>query len=195
MNPKQYLTDYYSNSPNDSIMTQLSNFGSEAGGGKAAIDGLLQGLTTPVKLVAEGFTKGNNYLTGKILDRDLSQDTNKRLNDINNFFTNDSLQESSQQNPTINKLGNVYGGTALGSGSNLVKSGLQTSIPNEIGNALANYSIQNQPKNTSLVSQSINALGDLAKQPVKLGMQAVNSLDSMFDNEYVKQAKMNKQQD
>jgi hypothetical protein len=176
-------------------MDQLSNFGSEAGGGKAAIDGVLQGLTTPVKLVAEGFTKGNDYLTGKILGRDLSQKTNKKLNDINNFFTNDSLQESSQQNPTINKLGNVYGGASLGLGSNLIKSGLQANIPNIVGNALANYSLQNQPKNTSLVSQSINALGDIAKQPIKLGIQAVNSLGGILDNQYVKQYKMNKQQD
>jgi len=212
MNPAKYLKDYYSNSPNDNVLDQLSNFGSEAGGGKAAINGIVSGVTAPIRMVADGFTKGMGSLASTLSGKDYSKNTNKRLNDINNFFTNDSLVDSAQQNPTIDSIANY--GTALVGGHVLTKapaglasagmkipSGVSSGI-NKVGmaadsiisNSIAHEQGKNKPLSLNNIGSSIlNGVGNIIKQPVKAGVYASNAFDNMLASTDNAQKRIQKQ--
>ena len=199
MNPKQYLKDYYSNSPNDNILDQLSNFGSEAGGGKAAINGIVTGISSPVRAVAEGFTKGTGALASKLTGTDFTNAINKNLNDINNFFTNDSLTDSVSEYPVIDTIANY--GTSLAGGTALARTplglttisrntakGMRAGL-NEVGmvadsaisKSIANEQGKDKPLTLNNIGSSIiNGVGNIVKQPIKGGIYATNALNSML---------------
>lgn len=199
MNPAKYLKDYYSKSPTDNILDQLSNFGSEVGGGKAAINGIVTGLTSPVRAVAEGFTKGTGALASKLTGTDFTNATNKNLNDINNFFTNDSLTDSVSEHPLIDTLANY--GTSLAGGNALAKAPLGLSNINRnvaktigkkmnkvgmaadsaISNSIAHEQSKDKPLTLNNIGSSIiNGVGNVVKQPIKGGIYATNALNSML---------------
>ena len=198
MDPKKYLKDYYSNSPTDGVLDQLSNFGSEAGGGKAAINGIVTGITSPVRAVAEGFTKGTGALASKLTGKDFTNATNKNLNDINNFFTNDSLTDSISEHPLIDTIANygtsLAGGTALARApvgvatSGNIAKGMRSGI-NEVGmvadsaisKSIANEQGKDKPLTLNNIGSSIiNGVGNVIKQPIKGGIYATNALNSML---------------
>jgi len=181
MNPMQYLKDYYSNSPNDSIMDQLKNFGSEAGGGKAALNGIITGISTPIKTVADAYTIGSNKAIGALTGKDMSSKINKQLNDSNNFFSNDSLQESVDENPIINSLANY--GTTLAGGAALTKAPLKVLDNYTSQSVIDSYRQQNRPLSMNTVGSSIvNGLGNVAKQPIKAVNYGINSLVGNLTN-------------
>lgn len=199
MNPKQYLKDYYSKSPNDSVLDQLSNFGSEAGGGKAAINGIVSGITYPIRAVAEGFTKGSGALASQITGKDYSPAVNKQLNDINNFFTNDSLTDSVAEHPIIDSIANygtsLAGGTALAKApvglaknGNKMYKGMRSGIneagivaDNVISNSIAHEQSKDKPLSLSNIGSNIvNGIGNIVKQPIKGGIYASNTLNNML---------------
>ena len=92
MSISNYLKDYYSNSSNDSIMDQIKNFGLEAGGGKAALNGIITGITSPIKTVADAYTIGSNKAIGALTGKDMSSKINKQLNDCL-LYTSDAADE------------------------------------------------------------------------------------------------------
>ena len=181
MNPMQYLKDYYSNSPNDSIVDQLKNFGSEAGGGKAALNGIITGISTPIKNVADAYTIGSNKAIGALTGKDMTSKINKQLNDSNNFFSNDSLQESVNENPIINSLANY--GTTLAGGAALTKAPLKVLDNYTSQSVIDSYRQQNRPLSMNSVGTSIvNGLGNVAKQPIKAVNYGINSLVGNLTN-------------
>ena len=184
MNPQQYLKDYYSKSPNDGVLDQLKNFGAEAGGGKAALNGILTGISSPIKAVADTYTIGTNKAIGALIGKDLSYKTNKQLNDSNNFFTNDSLTDSVNEHPVIDALAN-FGTSLIGGG---LTKGIRTGINKGVmfaDNAISNSIAHEQEKNNPLTLKNIgknvlNGVGNVAKQPIKAGVYAINAFDNML---------------
>lgn len=181
MNPVQYLKDYYSNSPNDSIVDQLKNFGLEAGGGKAALNGIITGISAPIKTVADAYTIGSNKAIGALTGKDMTSKINKQLNDSNNFFSNDSLQESVNENPIINSLANY--GTTLAGGAALTKAPLKVLDNYTSQSVIDSYRQQNKPLSINSVGTSIvNGLGNVVKQPIKAVNYGINSLVGNLTN-------------
>lgn len=127
MNPKQYLKDYYSKSPNDGVLNQLSNFGLEAGGGKAFATGLLNSATDLVRVPANLATAGAGYLSEKLDGKNRDKFVAERQAQINNFFTPEVSEESVKQYPGITSTGNavgIIGGGILGKAQSVLESPL-----------------------------------------------------------------------
>ena len=182
MNLNDYLKTYYSNSPNSGTLDQLKNFGSEIGGGKAALNGLITGITAPVKVASDLWTIGSNKAIGALIGKDMTPVINKRLNDSNNFFSNDSLIDSVNEHPMINSLAN-YGTSLAG--------GLASKLPvrqitgNFIDKSIVNeYKNQRQPMSINLVGSSVlNGVGNIVKQPIKAINYGLNNLTGAVFNQ------------
>jgi len=188
MNPRQYLKDYYSNSPNDNILNQLSNFGSEVGGGKSFINGLANGVSDIVRLPAKGFATLGSLAAG--------QDPTRRQNQIDDFFKIDALQPSVKEYPTINTLGNtttILGGGTLGGISKtkpLVSKALEQvagTLKNTlVGNILqtTNDNLKNSTNNSiqNYGKAFINGLGSTIAKPVTIVNNGLGSFADYINN-------------
>lgn len=171
MSLSNYLKDYYSNNSNNSFLDQIKNYGSEAGGGKAFLNGIANGVSDVVRLPAKGFASMESSLASKLTGKDRSQENAIKQQQIDDFFKIDALQESVNQYPTIDSIANF--GTAMIGGNALLKapSGIARAggvVDTAINKSISNEQLKNNSTSFSNIGANIaNGIGSVIKQPIK----------------------------